>query len=145
MDRILLVMVALMYVQPVSAEIYKWIDAEGKTHYGDQPGKQAQQLELDTTKKGHINTGESREEKRQKLLDAMSEDRARENEEKEKRLAKQKKSERQCAWATDRLKRYERASYLYDLDKDGNRVAMSNEERSKRTEDLRKNISRHCR
>lgn len=145
MDRILITLVVLLHTQSASAEIYKWVDAEGKSHYGDKPVVHAQQLDIDITKKGHINTGESREEKRQKLLDAMSEDRARDNEEKEKKRVRQKKTERQCAWATDRLKRYERASYLYDLDKDGNRIAIPSEERDKRTEDLRKKISRYCR
>ena len=61
MDRILITLVVLLHTQSASAEIYKWVDAEGKSHYGDKPVVHAQQLDIDITKKGHINTGESRE------------------------------------------------------------------------------------
>ncbi len=32
---------ALLYAGSTSAELYKWVDAEGKVHYGDQPPQNA--------------------------------------------------------------------------------------------------------
>ncbi len=134
-------------ILPVTAhsEIYKWVDEQGNTHYTDKPVEQSEQIEVDTEKKGHIQTTQTREDRRQKLLESMKEDRAREEKQKAKEKKQNKMRKRECVLAQDRLKGYERAGYLYDLDKDGNRVVVSNEERLKVTESLRKNIAKHCR
>jgi len=144
MERVL-AFILLVGVMPIAnAEIYKWVDEQGRVHYGDKEITNSRALDLDTAKKGHINTGSSREEKRRKLLDAMQEDKEREQTEQKKNRDKKKKHDRSCVLAKDRLAQFERASYLYDLDKDGNKVITSNEDRDKRTSQLRKKIQKHC-
>ena len=126
------------------AEIYKWVDEQGRTQYGDKAIDKSEKIEVDTQKKGNIKSSKSREEKRQNLIDAFNEDRTRENENKAKLKKKRKKLERGCAVSKDQLRRYERAGYLYDLDKDGNRIVIDDEERKKDTESLRKRIKKYC-
>jgi len=139
------VLILFISVTPITnAEIYKWIDEQGQVHYSDKEITNAKELELDTAKKGHISTGATREEKRRNLLDAMQEDKEREKKEQKKSREKKKKHDRACVLAKHQLSQFERASYLYDLDKDGNKVITSNEERSKKTSQLRKNIKKHC-
>jgi len=144
MERVV-ALILLMGLTPIAnAEIYKWIDDQGRVNYSDKEISNAESLDLDTTKKGHINTGASREEKRRILLDAIQEDKDRELKEQKKSRNQKKRQERGCILAKDRLKRFERASYLYDLDKDGNKVIASKEERSVRTSRLRKDINKNC-
>ncbi len=126
------------------AEIYKWVDENGKVHYGDKPNESAKEITVDTSRKGHVNTGEFREEKRRKLVDAMSEDRIRESEAKEKQRKKKQKQKANCARAKDKLRRMVNAGSLYDLDKDGNRVTLSKDERKKSTEQFRKQLEQYC-
>lgn len=144
MKKILILSCLYLLTYSVQAEIYKWVDDQGRTHYGDKPTESSKEIEVNTQKKDLINTGESREERRQKLLDSFDEDRARKNEEKEKQKQAKEKHMRQCAFAKDRLRRYERAGYLYNLDKDGNRVVISKEERKQTVDGLRDNIKKYC-
>lgn len=144
MERIVVLILFMGLTSIANAEIFKWIDEQGRVNYSDKEITNAESLELDTEKKGHINTGASREEKRRILLDAIQEDKEREQKEQKKNRDQKKKQERGCVLAKDRLKRFERASYLYGLDKEGNKVIASEEERSEKTLKLRKDINRHC-
>ena len=127
-----------------NAEIYKWIDEQGKTHYGDKPVEDSKEVDVNISNQGHVKVNQSREEKRRKLLNAFEEDRQRENKEKSKEKKKKKKLARNCVVAKDRLRVYERSSSLYDLDKDGNKLVLSNSERDKAVGNLRKKIKKHC-
>ena len=103
------------------AGVYKWVDENGKVHYGDQPKASQPTVEMnidDTTPAPSFSDDNlSREEKRERLLQAMEEDRL----------------------------HYERANSLYRLDKDGNRVYMSDGERASATKNLRAKINKYCR
>ncbi len=144
MNKVFYTAVLLLTSFSLSAEIYKWVDEQGKTHYSDKPVENAQQMEVDIKVKGHINTGRRREDKRKKLINAYAEDRARKAEEKKKKKAKKAKNERKCVVAKDRLRRYERARYLYDLDSSGNRVVMPDASRKKSTDALRQQVKKYC-
>ncbi|HEY9201247.1 MAG TPA: DUF4124 domain-containing protein [Gammaproteobacteria bacterium] len=144
MNKILLLLSCLYLSSNASAEIYKWVDDQGVTHYGDRPADEADSLEVDVSKKGHMESSADRAEKRQRLLNAMQEDRLREQQEADKQREQQQHAQRRCIYAKDRLKQYERAGYLYRLDKDGNRVVTSTEKREQMTEQLRKDIRKNC-
>jgi hypothetical protein len=144
MNRILLLLTCVFISSSALAEIYKWVDDHGRTHYGDRPAGEADSLQVDVSKKGHMDSDTDRAEKRQRLLDAMQEDRFRKQQAADKQREQQQHAQRQCNHAKDRLKQYERAGYLYRLDKDGQRVVTSSEEREKVTERLRNEIRKNC-
>ena len=136
----------LMFLYSITgyAEIYKWIDEQGKVHYGDKAVEDSKEIDVNISNRGHLKVNESREKKRRKLLKAFDDDRQRENKEKAKKKKKKKKLKRNCAISKDRLRVYERASSLYDIDKNGNKVVLSNKEREKTLTELRKSINKHC-
>lgn len=144
MKRILLLLTCLYLSSSVSAEIYKWVDDQGRTHYGDKPADEADSLQVDVSKKGHFDSSENRAEKRQRLLDAMQEDRLRKQQQADKQREQQQYAKRRCAVARDRLKQYESVGYLYRLDKEGNRVVIPTEKRDQLTERLRNDIRKNC-
>ncbi len=141
-----------LYSTVISAGIYKWVDAQGKIHYGDKinitPNKNAKKeavpLEVDMSIQGNITISPKRSEKRQKLLDTFDDDRQRKNKIKEKKRKENKKKARACIVYKDRMRRYLRASSLYFLDKEGNRITMSNAERERKTMALKKKIETYC-
>lgn len=126
------------------AEIYKWTDEQGNVHYGDKPNEKADEVQVDISKKGHISTDSDRQLKRKKLIDAFNQDREYENKQKAEAQKKSKKIKKTCARAKDQLKNYVRARALYDLDEEGNRVIISDEERNKSTQKLKNNIEKYC-
>ncbi len=136
---------ALLLITPAHAEIYKWVDDQGKVHYGDKPVADSKQVEVkEEASKGQKISAEERRERRQRLLDAFAEDREKKKEQKAKQAKKQAKINRQCVLARDHLKNYRKAGSLYKLDKDGNRIILSSEERRLTTERLQAQIDKYC-
>jgi len=133
----------------VYASVYKWVDENGKVHYGDQPKASQPTVEMnidDTTPAPSFSDDDlSREEKRERLLQAMEEDRLEKLEKRDKQRAKNEKNRQKCNRYRDRMRHYERANSLYKLDKDGNRVYMSDSERASATKNLQANIKKYCR
>jgi len=140
----MIAIICIFNIGHVNAEIYKWVDDQGKIHYGDKPVSKSKVMDIDISKQGHIKINNSREEKRQKLLETYADDHQRKNKEKEKLKKQKKKQERGCVVSKDRLRHYERASSLYNLDKDGNRISVSSEERERHTAALRDKIKKYC-
>lgn len=141
----LFLMASFLVVAVAQAEIYKWTDEAGNVHYTDKPVKNSKQVEIKPEVDNSVGAiKESREERRRRLLDAMQEDREEKNRQRADREKKQNKLNRQCVIAKDRLSIYERSSGLYDLDKDGNKVILSEDERKKAIDNLRSQIQKHC-
>lgn len=143
----------LLYIltAPVAAlaGVYKWVDDNGKVHYGDQPQDSQSVVEMNVDvmeSAASSSDGElSREEKRERLLQSMEEDRFEKQEKREKQKAKKEQDRRKCNRYRDQMRHYERASSLYKLDKDGNRVYMSDGDRARATKNLSANIKKYCR
>ncbi len=142
--QIVLCSALYLVVASASAEIYKWVDEDGKVHYGDKPVENASEVSVDTSKKGHMNPGAARQDMQRRLVDAYDEDRQKKNEEQDKSRKQKKKLQAQCTRARDKLRRIMQASSLYDLDKDGNRVTLSKEQRLSSTQSLREHIRKNC-
>jgi len=127
------------------AEIYKWTDANGNVHYGDKPVKHAVQMQIsDEKQSGSGLTSAQRKERRQKLLEAMQEDRKLKEKQQAEQHKKREKLNRQCVYAKDQLKQYKKVGRLYTLDKQGNRVYMSDQEHDRAVAKLQAAIKQHC-
>ena len=132
-----------------NAGVYKWVDDNGKVHYGDQPqaSQPSVEMNIDDTTTVDASAGEdqmSRAEKRERLLQAMEEDRIEKEEQREKQSALKQRNRQKCNRYRDRMRHYQRASGIYRLDRDGNRVFMSESERASATRKLQANIKKYC-
>lgn len=126
------------------AEIYKWKDAQGKVHYGDKPVVGGEQLNIKKTAVANPGNKQSREERRRKLIESFDEDRKDKKEKQAKKRKERAKLNAQCGRAKDTLRRYKEASGLYDVDKDGKRKFISNENREKIIRKTQLDIKKHC-
>ena len=142
----LAVMVLSVLFSVSHAEVYKWTDEHGVTHYGDKPASadSAEQIEVkqqtvDTQPSG------SRAERRQKLIESLDEDRYEKKQERERQQAKAKRDRQRCHRLKDHLKSMQRASRAYRLDKDGERVYLSDAGKSKSEARIRKQMRKYCR
>ena len=128
-------------------EIFKWVDEQGNTHYGDKPTDDQSSTQLDITEPESnkpVPEKEDRDERRRRLADVLQEDRLKKVEEKNKVLVEKEQLNKKCAYAKDQLKQYEDSGYLYNLDKDGNRIRMSDEYKTSAIVNLRSQISKNC-
>ena len=143
--RILLMAAPLV----VNASVYKWVDENGKVHYGDRPqgGQPTVEIQVDTVPEAQPSPGDgmSRAEKRERLLQAMEEDRVEKQEQREKQKALSQQNKQKCNRYRDRMRHYQRASALYNLDNNGNRVYVSDADRTSATKKLQAKINKYCR
>ena len=133
----------------VHASVYKWVDENGKVHYGDQPQDTQPTVEMSidniTPAPAFSDDEQSREEKRERLLQVMEEDRVEKQEKRDKQKAVKEKNRQKCNRYRDQMRHYERASALYKLDKDGKRVYISDVDRDRATKKLQTKIKKYCR
>lgn len=145
--RCLLTAIALLATFSASAGIYKWVDDEGRVHYGDRPASDAPTLQIEVDEApstAPASDALSREEKRRRLLETMQEEREEKAERRADIKAERERDHARCIQYKDRMRRFERASRLYSLDRDGNRVYMSSEQRDKSTRELQAKIRKYC-
>lgn len=145
----LLSIIVFLSVVSAHAEVYKWVDKAGTVNYGDRPelGSQAVEVRQYKTPDVTVTAGENkllRDEKRQRISNMLEEDRLEKNKERYKKNIERERKRRECNRLKDRQRHVLRASGLYNLDKDGNRVFMSNEQRQKSEQKLRKRIQKSC-
>jgi len=41
--------IAILFAMPVAAEVYKWVDEDGVTHFGERPRQGAEQIDVGPT------------------------------------------------------------------------------------------------
>lgn len=145
--RILMAYILLITAMPVFADVYKWIDDKGQVHYGDKPSDvtEMEEMKLDNkASSGVALDDDSRDEKRQRLLDTMQEDRQEKEQQREKNRIEKENRQRRCVYLRDRLRRAQAANGIYRLDKDGNRVFLTDAGRQQSEENLRAQINKNC-
>jgi cell division protein FtsN len=145
--RLLLFIVALLTAYTAMAEVYKWVDDQGRVSYGDRPQDESpsQRIEVDDAPTvAPAGDSMSREEKRRRLLETMQEERYDKQQRRAEEKAERERDHRRCIQYKDRMRQFERASRLYSLDREGNRVYMSSEERDRSTQDLQASINKYC-
>jgi len=130
-----------------NAGAYKWVDEEGRVHFGDRPtSTQAEQIKLKKNPKASLSTAPNAEQRRitqQRMLDVYRQEREAKKAAKQKQKEEALKIAQQCADARDNLRQYER-SQLYENLPNGERRYLSTKERKKAILQLKTNIKRHC-
>lgn len=129
------------------AEVYKWVDERGNTHYGERPPQNSDVGEV-TIRKGPSGPDpilERQRERQRKLLDVMQQEREEKKEKKQKSREEREQQQRRCFRARDRLKQYRRAGLLYEYDKQGNKTFLDDMEREKAIKQAENDVSRYCR
>ena len=136
-----------------ATEVYKWVDEKGKVHFGDKPPSDNQgserveikQVEEVEKRVNQAPSAAQRLERQKRLLDSYATEREEKKQAAQKEKEEREKQQRRCVRAKHQLKRYKSAGYLYDLDKDGNRVVYSDEKRAKKTQDMERAVQKNCR
>lgn len=133
--------------QQAFAEIYRWVDENGRTRFSDRPvkGDHVKTIQVDTSKNAY--GGGEVLNKQRDLLDRyvqqdLEQKKAKQQAARDKE--KQRQQKKNCIQAKDQLATYER-SKLYDLDEKGERVYYSAEKRQQAIENFRQVISKNCR
>ncbi|MGQ0657991.1 MAG: DUF4124 domain-containing protein [Chromatiales bacterium] len=134
-----------LVITATAAPVYKWVDENGKVHYGDRPGSSdSTEIKFKDNLPAQGPTTGEREEKTKKLLDQYADERAEQQEQEARRKEEQAQRKQNCAKAKETLDQYLHASYLYEEDKDGERRPLSKEERARAEAEAQKAVDHWC-
>jgi len=128
-----------------SAEVYKWVDANGQTHYGEKPdGGNATKVQIQDAPKADPGVQQQNEE-REKMLKVYEEERNTRNEEKLKAEEEARKNKEKCLVVENELKDMQQGGLMYyDIDEKGERQYLSEAEREQRIRNLQEQYDQHC-
>ena len=137
--------ICLLISIPANAEVYKWIDEEGRTHYGEKP-ESGDASKIEITEPPRVDkTVQKRNEQREKFLEIIEEERAQGEEKKQQEKQEHEKLAKHCAELKDHLAKLSKGgTTYYQLDEDGNRVYMSEQEVASEQEKLEKEYKNIC-
>ena len=133
-------------VVPATAQVYKWVDEKGTTHYGEHPpqGRKAQEVEQHLANPGPAPGKADRPNWKEKDLEFRS--RRIETEQAEAKKKQQEGANHEaCNQARDHLTQMKAARRLYRLDEKGERVYQSGEEHQTSVAQLERLVSERCR
>jgi len=149
MKQLLVVLLLAVSCPPVIAgDIYKWVDVDGQTHYGERSsGSNATLVDVPqrNTTSAPSGTDQQRRNNIQKWVDARQQEREQEKQEQEELKVKRAAIKRKCDSLRNELKDMEVGHIAwYRLDEAGNRVYYTDEEVEARRRSMRKEIKQHC-
>jgi len=128
------------------AEVYKWVDKDGHTHYGENPqGDGASIVDIDTEPDLDENVDKHNKE-REKLLKIYEEERQMKEEQKLQSEKEEKELREKCAKLENELKDMKQTGLVfYDLDENGERRYISEEELATQIDQMQKKYDKYCR
>ncbi len=147
----LLLSLGAVWLISADAAVYRWVDENGRTQFGDRPpaGRKADEVKIRKQAQpggaGAPANAEQRRELQQRMLDAYRDEREAKQQAREKKAAQAAKRKRACAQAKDQLRSFEAAGSLYKLQPDGSRRYLSDQEYQSVLRKTRERVKQYCR
>lgn len=138
-------LVCWFIVSPALAgEIYKWTDENGKVHFGDRPaGENAEKVVVQPAPQSSYDA-KQRQERKQKRLRVIEEERQIKREEMAKAEEERKERQYKCRVARNEVSDLRQGGLMYELDENGKRHYLSDADVGKRIDQWRKEVDRWC-
>lgn len=128
----------------VHADVYKWVDKDGHTHYSEKPqGDNAVSIQLEKNP-GTDHDTKSRNQELQKLLDVYDQEQDVKQEEMEKQQKESADQQEKCHLLQDRINKLTNGGIIYTIDDKGNRKYLSDAEITSRLDELEKAKQKYC-
>ena len=135
----------ILHINSAYSEVYKWIDENGKTVYGDKPVSEDADVVKIKKKTSVDKSYQERVEKQQKLLNVMQDEREEKIAAQKQEKEKKEKQEQQCAELKKELRETRDAGSLYEeTDDPDNPRIFSEEEHQAEIEKYEKYIEENC-
>lgn len=128
------------------AEVYRWVDAEGRTHFGDRPPTQAasQEVKVESAPARVDNSARDRQQKVNAFLEQKQQERDQQRVADAKAEKQAAKRAEQCTKLRARLKYMDSVSTFYNLNEQGERVFVSESENTRIRERFRRKVEETC-
>lgn len=135
---------------PATADIYQWVDRDGRIHFGDkaakegQPGVRAEKLDIQETAAAIDPDTERNRQQLRSLHKTYTEQREAEAQNSEYIRQQRLRLQQCCKILQDNIRSERRAAVLFRYDDAGNRVLWTAEERTAYREQLQETNRLYC-
>lgn len=140
--------VLLLFSNTAVAEVYRWVDKSGKVHFSDKkPQDQNKSVESIEVNAPPIVDNPELERTRQQnraRFEALDAERELKAKQQAQINAAKKRKHQHCSFLRRKLAAYEKAAYLYKLDKNGERIIQEDKTKQKAIQELKKVIRKEC-
>ncbi len=128
------------------AELVKWVDAQGNTHYGDKAPAGVSQKKIDRSTISTVNSSQATQSARSmnEVFSARREQVAKDKEKKQKDQENKQRRSAACNSMKSRLAIYQQKIRVFQTLPNGERNYVDDEQRSKTIAQLTENINRNC-
>ncbi|NIM28244.1 MAG: DUF4124 domain-containing protein [Gammaproteobacteria bacterium] len=144
--ELLATMALTLALTTAGAEVYKWVDADGKVHYGDRKpasGGAANVIELQPAPAVDADHA-ARSLQRHRLLEAFEAERAKRRQADADAAAAKRERDEACTRARRQLAELQRAHIVYTENESGERNYMSDDDRRTAAGGVQAWIDEHC-
>ncbi len=144
--RLLTAGLGMLAMLNASATIYKWVDAQGKINYSDQPQSQdAVAVDIRVSQPARPANTDSKDNQTPALGKPAEQPQQAVPQKNESPKLSHKEKRARCADAKQRLQAITVRNRVRERDEKGNLRYLSEEERQARLKDAQKNIRKYCR
>lgn len=153
MQRLIIILLLLMFSFVASAQVYKWVDADGKTQYTDQPppsGAAQDEKKLNikpaplSSQANKPSDTDSDDEVAEDKMQSFSERRTARKDAKEEKEKEAEELHQKCVQAKGQLKMYRDTPRLRMPDGKGGIAYVEDNVREKHIQEAQKNIAAFC-
>ena len=137
-------LVLLLFTAPAVADVYKWVDDNGRAHYSDRPRPgNTEAVHVPTTLPPDPHLAERRR-RQQRLLEAIDHERQEKLDAELQSRQQQAGRRRNCARALDQLRMLDRQGRVFELDDAGERLYWDAQTRSQRRSEISRYLEKNC-
>ncbi len=149
--RFWLLILLLSLGQGAAADVYRWVDENGRVHFGDRPpaNEAAETTTVETqdtppSSPGTAPGSSDRGVTRQRLLDQYQKEREAKQEATQKKREEEQRREQLCVQARTELENYQIHPVLYEMAPNGERRYLSDQERAQTIAEARQAVEHWC-
>lgn len=142
--RSLFVAGALLGASLCHAELYRWVDEHGQTHFADQPRHSEPHEIAVRPAPAAAQNPQRRMDKTRRLLNAFAAERQQQREQKAKQKQQADERHRSCLQARDNLRQYRESGSIYRLDDNGERIYFSEQQRAGLIRKYQQAVAEQC-
>jgi len=144
MTRLWLVWSLLLLPGLASAEVYRWVDDNGKVHFTDRPPPgRGEAVDIRPSPDADPAPSSLQVPDRQRMLDMYQHEREERQAAKAEEARQRAERERECRRTANALRRYRAGGPLYE-DRPGGRHYFTAAEKDQEMAELRQLLTRHC-
>jgi hypothetical protein len=135
-----------LFATATFAEMYKWVDKDGQTHYSQQAPRDVTAIVIKDPPPPAIDPNTAQQQIDELIKQQQSEDQMRleQQNQKEVEAVNEANKQRNCNTAKKQLQQYQTNPGRRAIDADGNVSRLAEEERQQRIQESQENISKYC-